>query len=291
MSKSFTTSKQETDKKNKKTPVIDLPHLLSHLMSGCILMRHASQENAQEDLYALRRSQRGITLHVAFVSAALVHQLISDGAVKRQGEGALQLSRAGRLKAKRNGLGGFLAQHMQLAVVEEQGKDGIAKMLINQSENPLAVIAHRKDADGSPWLGSEHLAAGDRLRSDFTLSGLSPRMGIAWDLGIAQGAKGFQPNQLELTETIIAARQRLQRAMRAVGPSCADLLLDVCCFLKGLEQIELERGWPQRSAKLALRFALEALARHYGLASEARGPSIARRIEQWGTEDYRPVID
>jgi hypothetical protein len=84
----------------------------------------------------------------------------------------------------------------------------------------------------------------------------------------------------EMTDLIVASRQRVRLAMEACGPEFSGLLMDVCCFLRGLEEVERERGWPLRSAKIVLHLALDRLARHYGLRDEARGDASAR-VRVW----------
>ena len=73
-------------------------------------------------------------------------------------------------------------------------------------------------------------------------------------------------------------------ALQACGPEFSGLLMDVCCFLRGLEDVEHERGWPPRSAKDVLQLALDKLARHYGLASGARSEASAH-VRTWLASD------
>jgi hypothetical protein len=82
----------------------------------------------------------------------------------------------------------------------------------------------------------------------------------------------------------------VRRALDAVGPEFAGLLLDVCCFLKRLEDVERERSWPQRSGKVVLQLALDRLARHYGYSSQARGHAH-KAIRTWLAPEATFVVE
>jgi hypothetical protein len=148
---------------------------------------------------------------------------------------------------------------------------------IDLTESPLRWLATRRDAAGRAFLSPAEVQAGERFRTDFTLAGLSPRLGAQWAAPVERSGAGRQ----DYSDVVLGARQRLERAIEAVGPDFASLLLDVCGFLKGLEQAERERQWPLRTAKVVLKLALAALARSYGFAETAQGPDHSRGIRAW----------
>lgn len=178
----------------------------------------------------------------------------------------------------------YAAQHRLESTIVVADQNGSTRVRTNNAESPLAMLRKRKDAYGKPLISDEAFKAGERLRSDFTIGNLMPSIGVNWDLtGSGSRANGV----LEITDAALAARQRVERALEAVGPELAGILVDVCCFLKGLEAVERERQWPVRSAKLILKTALAVLDRHYHPAQPSpRTP----RIIHWGTDDYRPVL-
>ncbi|MGB6349296.1 MAG: DUF6456 domain-containing protein [Pseudolabrys sp.] len=148
----------------------------------------------------------------------------------------------------------------------------------------MAWLARRRGRDGRALIDAHQLQAGERLRADFTRAHLMPRTTSNWTNPISSGRGNGGRGPGTFTDTMIAARQRVNRALNAVGPEFSGLLLDICCFLKGLEDIERERAWPARSGKVVLQLALDRLARHYGFASKARGPARSR-VRTWIADD------
>jgi hypothetical protein len=133
-------------------------------------------------------------------------------------------------------------------------------------------------------IAPHQLLAGERLRADFTRALMMPRTTSNWASPIASGRRGEGGNRAaDFTEVMVASRQRVNLALDAVGPEFSGLLLDLCCFLKGLEDIERDHGWPARSAKVVLQLALDRLARHYGYMVQAKGPADAP-IRTWVSE-------
>ncbi|MGQ3211587.1 DUF6456 domain-containing protein [Shinella sp.] len=179
----------------------------------------------------------------------------------------------------------FAGQHRDMAAVTVL-RDGVReRALANRLESPLANLARLKEKSGEAYLPEGAFAAGERLHADFTRGGLQPKMTMSWEPRIASRQKGEAGAGRDLTDTTLAARLRVARAIEAIGPELSGVALDVCCFMKGLEMVERERRWPARSAKLMLRAALLALARHY-----APPAKTARHRHVWGAEGYRPDL-
>lgn len=155
-------------------------------------------------------------------------------------------------------------------------------------------LAQRKDAQGRPLIGAPELEAGVRLAEDWRRAQIEARVTADWS-GLAvvrQGGRGPGRHPLEFAESAVAARERVMRALEAVGPELAAIVVAVCCRSRGLEDAERELGWPKRSAKVVLDMALKALARHYGLIATAPPRSgSGGSVRHWGAADYRPRIE
>ncbi|HXZ46997.1 MAG TPA: DUF6456 domain-containing protein, partial [Pseudolabrys sp.] len=143
------------------------------------------------------------------------------------------------------------AQHLALVQRQLVTKAGRGTVVVDETENPLVWLARRRGRDGHALIETHQLQAGERLRRDFTYAHLMPRTTSNLTNPVASDGSGGRA--AVFTETMIAARQRVHHALDAVGPEFGGLLLDVCCFLKSLTDVERERSWPPRSAKVVLQ--------------------------------------
>lgn len=178
-------------------------------------------------------------------------------------------------------------KHLHETVEVETG-EGRQSVLINVAESPLALLWRHKSRNGGRFLTLAEFRAGERLRADYSSGQIMPRLGVNWNAVGASGNKLGEANGMaDITDAVLAARRKVEDAITAVGPELAGVLIDICCFLKGLERVETERSWPARSAKVVLKSALSALARHY---EPPRRRTSASAILHWGAGDYRPSV-
>jgi len=190
---------------------------------------------------------------------------------------SFRLSEAGAAWLRRCEADGdpYRAQHQIRSRRDVVDAHGIERTVVfDDAESPLARLFARKLIDAA------QRDAGERLRRDYTIAQLSPRMGVDLGQPLMPGTRGAKPEALP-ADTVLAAKQRFAAAMKAVGPVLSDLLFDICCAMVGLEDAERQFGWPSRAGKAVLAIALDRLALHYGLivAAPARGRMRSWRME------------
>ena len=254
----------------------EAPRLLRRLNETGVCLAIARE---MENGVIVREGSDGSTLKTAVLDRHMAEAmalkdwiaLASDGRISRY-----RITQTGRMALKC-----FMAEdeaaRMQSGTAQEPFADqhrdwseGTAKpksaskrgVRYNAAESPLTALARRTDKDGKPFLSAELVAAGERLREDFELAQMGPRVTQNWEKFLTGGARGdwivdTGPGGSE------AARNRVMTALSDLGPGLADVVLRCCCFLEGLEAVERRMGWSARSGKIVLRIALTRLRAHY----------------------------
>ena len=227
---------------------------------------------------------------IGAADATLFGMCLERGLVEQGPDGHWRMASAGRAWRRRHASPAdpFLAQHAALETEQVEIAGARHQVMFNAAESPLAWLYRRKGGNGARLVSAEQFAAGERLRADYTRAHLMPSITSRWDAGLGRDKQRKGPPGSQLVDSAIAARQRVEQAIVSVGPELSGVLVDVCCFLKGLEDVERANAWPARSAKLVLSLGLTRLARHYGLMA----PADTRRskLRHWGSDDFRPEI-
>lgn len=125
---------------------------------------------------------------------------------------------------------------------------------MNLGESPLTWLHSRGHLD------DRQFDAGERLRADYERAQLSPSVTMRWDPVRVDGGGG---DGLTPSERQLAAKARFDGAMAEAGAGLRDILWRVACACEGLPDAEKGLGWPARSGKLVLRFALDRVADFY----------------------------
>ncbi len=162
----------------------------------------------------------------------------------------------------------FQEQHRFFAERTVMADDGSGerRLRFNLAESPLSVLGRKRDKDGVAYLTAELIEAGERLREDFELAQMGPRVAQNWERFLtAGGAHGVLGAGRGPADGPQDARNRVAEALEALGPGLSDIVFRICCFLEGLETAEKRLGWSARSGKVVLKIALERLAAHYRL--------------------------
>lgn len=247
------------------------------------LLRHLSEAGAYAvdsplgcgRIALYRHGAGGATLGAGYVPTAEAEALVAAGFAAWSAHGGKRRLRLADAQAERS-------RATTTVMVDGQAQ----QVVLDERESPLLWLHRRLGKDGAPQISAAEFAAGERFRADLTLAQMLPRTTVNWDAGLAAGTHAATRGPAEASDSSLAARQRIRLACKRLGPELSGLAIDVCGFLKGLDQVERERKWPARSAKVVLRLALSALVEHYGLSGkQERSGSHA-----WRAPDARPSI-
>ncbi|CFX30929.1 DNA replication initiation ATPase (modular protein) [Candidatus Filomicrobium marinum] len=243
-------------------------------------------------ILAERDGQDGLTA-CGEIQPDLWANFVRRGWVVRETEGRWRLANAGRIHLKRlMSRGEGLSDLTAASHPPKTSGGGRARPEMNLAESPLAWLRRRTDRHGQPLISQAQFEAGERLRADFERGSMGARVTANWSStgGVTPGSVG-PDREIALRGHALAARERVRAALSATGPELSGILVDVCCHLKGLADVERGAGWPQRTAKVVLLLALTTLARHYGMIGQADGHMGGDRIRHWGAADFRPEGD
>jgi hypothetical protein len=281
------------------------PPVLNRDVDGCPVdgtvrtcLRMLAQRGARLVVFAngatVEAERRGSVQAIAWIEAAFVPALDAAGWLTDIGDGRFVLSPVGRnvvrlIKAAPAPAAGIAAAASTVpppAVVP-------ALRPAAAPDGTLAWLRARRGKDNKPLLSAEAFQAGERLCLEFHRAGMSPRITSNYE-SIPRSAderRCMAGTAGDIHDGAATAQQRVRRALTAVPPELAGLVMDVCCFGLGLQEAERSYGMPQRSGHFLLEIALRALARHYGLlppADHSWQPRAGTR--HWGAEGYRPKV-
>lgn len=155
--------------------------------------------------------------------------------------------------------------------------------LVNRAESPLTRLVAADPA----FLEAHHIAAGEKVRRLVERALLRQSVTMSYS-GIATGGNLHSVGG-DIPDLALDARRRINEIYDVLPKECAGAVIDICGFLKGLHQVESERGWPRRSGKLLLRVGLDQLARYFGMSSVAVGRETSRN-RAWIAEGGRPEM-
>ena len=206
-----------------------------------------------------------------------VRRLVSSGLLRLDGDACRATAEASSWLLRRSAAPDPFSRQHRLPARDREGTER------NLAESPLGRLATARPGE-QPFLAPHQVAAGERVRQLVERAQLRPRTTMSYEPRTGGGRPG---QGADLPDLALDARRMLDDMSRRLPADCAGVVLDVCGLLKGLQEVELERGWPRRSAKLVLRIGLEQLAQHYGMAGEAHGPEHGRQ-RTWIGPEGRP---
>lgn len=241
-------------------PGMDKAVVLRGTVRTAVIERDVAQAFALKDWMQVRHSGRVTSYEITVAGRATLKRMLEE-----------DLAARGEAEPEADAYGDQHREWGEREVVENGAR---RRMRANLAESPLGVLARRRDVNGKPFLSQDLVAAGERLREDFELAQMGPRVAQNWERFLTGGDRGQYRVDNGSGGGSERARERVASALRDLGPGLGDMVLRCCCFLEGLEAAERRLGWSARSGKIVLRIALMRLKRHYDETYGGASPLI-----------------
>ncbi len=225
-----------------------------------VLDRSVAQAFVLKDWISCRKAGRVICYDITPAGRSALRQMI-----EAEEQGRIGMAEAAAAFTGPNSLWGDR---------DAPGDEVSRKLRHNLAESPITVLGRRRDKDGNLFLETELVEAAERLREDFELAQMGPRVTQNWERFLTCEDRGLYHSDKSRNQAPGAARDRVALALRDLGPGLGDVALRVCCYLEGVETAEQRMGWAARSGKIVLRIALQRLRRHYDETYGRSGPLI-----------------
>lgn len=214
---------------------------------------------------------------LARLGAGDVAELAREGALAPAGADYV-ITAAGRARLSRGEAltdEAWRAQHDEIVPRPVADADGdIVYVRGLATGGAAARLARLADGGGAPFFAASEIAAANRLAIDWYAGQEGLLRGSDWQApprgGTPRGAGGVEVGKA----AAIDARARAAAALYALTATAQTLVQAAILEEAGLEAIERRAGWPPRSAKVALKFALQQLAAHY--AGAVTGPRFVK---------------
>ena len=217
---------------------------------------------------------------IGWVDLSQLQQLCASGAICKKGrayilcESYVKRSRAGVRHGRNNA---YANQHRDLEKRDIYHPDGIKRPVrINQNHSVFRKLAKATNKDGSDFLQSDEIEAGEMFVADY---GRSMMAGMASQnyQSMTSVDKGKENTAENISISAMDSRKRVLDALAMVGSGLDRALVSLCVGDWSLRQLEESEQWANGSGRTILKLALSRLSEFYGCKpgiSARRRPSL-----------------
>ncbi|MCF4097913.1 DUF6456 domain-containing protein [Maritalea mediterranea] len=200
----------------------------------------------------------------ASLDSQAVAALVSQGVLRQQNDRLLTTSEAPHWMRR---------QKLMLADLQQTTGSPTYKSTKNLDlplvgNGQLNRLCDRKSVGGGR-LTPDHILVANRLEHLIERAMLTPQITRNYEqLSLSLGqSRGY--GSADISDMAADARKQLAQLYQLLPTDCMNVLVDICGFAKGLQEIEASRNWPRRSAKLVVKIGLDQLGAIWGIGDLA----------------------